>query len=150
MGIYLCVNVCMWVSVMKAAMCVLYAVRVPFLINVDITIKLHKSSTINRWINNDNLHATNVWQMPSYSFRRRPPRFVSAKLRLFSFVSINQFYTHDWIFIKILVFFLSLSLSLYNPYVRHKYANTRRDKNATVICDIIILPYFDILVINSF
>lgn len=43
---------------------VFFFYAVPFLVNVDITIKLHKFSTISRWIDNDNLHAKNVWQMP--------------------------------------------------------------------------------------
>ena len=117
-----------------------YAVRVPFLVNVDITIKLHKFSTISRWIDNDNLHAKNVWQMPPV----RPVIVIPH-----SFIFIISFLVRSFnresgfhgraSFTKIL-----LTLSLSTTYIRHKYANARRDKNATVICDIIILSYFDI------
>jgi len=69
-----------------------YAVRVPSLWLMYITIKLHKFSTISRWIDNDNLHAKNVWQMPPV-----PPVVVPAPPRRFvsrtnpSFVpSINR------------------------------------------------------------
>jgi len=41
-----------------------YAVRVSFLVNVDITIKLDKFSIISRWIDNDNLHAKTCDKCP--------------------------------------------------------------------------------------
>lgn len=75
---YVCMHVC--VSVMKAAMCVFYAV--PFLVNADITTKLDKISTISRCIDNDNLHAKNVWQMPPV-----PPIVCSIRFRNFVHLS---------------------------------------------------------------
>lgn len=74
-----CMHVC--VSVMKAAMCVFYAV-IPFLVNADITTKLDKISTISRCIDNDNLHAKNVWQMPPV-----PPIVCSIRFRNFVHLS---------------------------------------------------------------
>lgn len=126
--------ICMWWK----RLCVFYAV--PFLVNADITTKFDKFSTISRCIDNDNLHAKNVWQMPPCPSRHSLDSFP----QLCSFVAL----------IAKLTFgpdSLSISFSFsFSIHVRHKYANARRDKNATVICDIIILPCTSILVINSF
>lgn len=135
MGISLCVYLyclCMFVCLWWKRLCVFFY-AVPFLVNADITTKLDKLSTISRCIDNDNLHAKNVWQMPPV-----PPIICSIRFRNFvrSFVALIARLSFRPIFIEIL-----------SPYVHHKYANTRRDKNATVLCDIIILS---ILVINSF
>lgn len=131
-NIFVCICVClcvlcmcMYVYLWWKRLCVFYAVS--FVVNADIMTKLDKFSTISRCIDNDNLHAKNVWQMPPVS-----PIVFSIRFRNF---------VHSSLIAKLSFGLLSLSFSI---YVRHKYANTRRDKNATVICDIIILPYFDI------
>lgn len=91
MGVPRVVYVCMYVYVScdeSGYVFLFYAVRVPFLVNVDITIKLHKFSTISRWIDNDNLHAKNVWQMPPVP----PPTPLPLRIRFRNFVpgSINR------------------------------------------------------------
>lgn len=89
--VYVSECVYVYVPVMKAAMCFSMRYAYLFLVNVDITIKLHKFSTISRWIDNDNLHAKNVWQMPpvptvnSLSFMLSPFLFNRFLAHILSF-----------------------------------------------------------------
>lgn len=132
-----------------------YAVHVPFLVNVDITIKLHKFSTISRWIDNDNLHAKTCGKCPlSLPLLSSSPIAPSLPLpappsslhRFCNFISRSFNWSHSFnretIFLEIGSHLPKFSFSLQPMSVIN--ANARRDKNATVICDIIILLYFDI------